>query len=637
MLLEYKQECFAVKLKTRVAGCLFVVSKNVIPSHVPLETEIRENSCVFTPGYHYVAGRVHEINGNKYRVEKLVDANRDYKGQTIRLHSFEREKLRVIFSAWCEKVEFFARVSKLRSKVSYGRIVSVDSKLVFLENAQGGLHRLSYKTQDAFFVSKREVRPDDVEPKKTKLWLPNMYGYLEPVTAPNKIILSLWIKRKPRIVWYKENDDKPDVCKNEAGLCYNSRIPFTVVRQNCTISKIWDGKKCTDEDECKTGMAACALQARCKDTPGFYKCECKAGLKGKNPRTEDCKDVNECENKKNCHKDAICENTFGSFSCHCKRGFKDGRSGRFSCKCRYGFWGDATKKCEAQTPCLRALPHCDVPIKAECRHLPDNTFECVCKPGFTGDGFLIECVDVDECLNKEDYCSKHAVCSNLLGSFSCQCKDGFKGNGFECEDINECDSNNNKCPPNSNCVNTNGSFTCKCQSGFTGENPHKECLDLDECTLDRICDYGQRCTNTHGSYKCSCDQGYYLIDVAKNKCEDIDECSNLTMPCGRHNFIRCENTDGDYLCRCDQGFQFDKEEKQCKDIDECKTGEWPCAEDATCNNLQGSFRCTCPKGYHGDGEYICIANRSSLNGVTWITVVALVVAGLLLSPLRIIF
>ncbi|CAH3180336.1 unnamed protein product, partial [Porites evermanni] len=87
---------------------------------------------------------------------------------------------------------------------------------------------------------------------------------------------------------------------------------------------------------------------------------------------------------------------------------------------------------------------------------------------------------------------------------------------------------------------------------------------LDECTLDRICDYGQRCTNTHGSYKCSCDQGYYLIDVAKNKCEDIDECSNLTMPCGRHNFIRCENTDGDYLCRCDQGFQFDKEEKQCK-------------------------------------------------------------------------
>lgn len=73
-------------------------------------------------------------------------------------------------------------------------------------------------------------------------------------------------------------------------------------------------------------MAACALHATCKDTPGFYECECKAGLTGKNPRIEDCKDVNECANKKNCHKDAICENTFGSFNCHCKEGLKgDGR------------------------------------------------------------------------------------------------------------------------------------------------------------------------------------------------------------------------------------------------------------------------------------------------------------------------
>ena len=73
-------------------------------------------------------------------------------------------------------------------------------------------------------------------------------------------------------------------------------------------------------------MAACPLHAICKDTHGFYECECKAGLTGKNPRIEDCKDVNECDNKKNCHKDAICENTFGSFHCHCKRGFKgDGR------------------------------------------------------------------------------------------------------------------------------------------------------------------------------------------------------------------------------------------------------------------------------------------------------------------------
>ena len=95
--------CISEPVSLNVFIYLFNFLFQVIPSHLPLEAEIRENCCVLTPGYHYVAGRVHEIKGNKYRVEKLIDANRDYKGQTIRLHSFEREKLRVIFSAWCGK------------------------------------------------------------------------------------------------------------------------------------------------------------------------------------------------------------------------------------------------------------------------------------------------------------------------------------------------------------------------------------------------------------------------------------------------------------------------------------------------------------------------------------------------------
>ena len=45
---------------------------------------------------------------------------------------------------------------------------------------------------------------------------------------------------------------------------------------------------------------------------------------------------------------------------------------------------------------------------------------------------------------------------------------------------------------------------------------------------------------------------------------DIDECKNLTAPCGKYNFIRCENTVGDYLCRCYHGFEFSKESKECK-------------------------------------------------------------------------
>ena len=49
-----------------------------------------------------------------------------------------------------------------------------------------------------------------------------------------------------------------------------------------------------------------------------------------------------------------------------------------------------------------------------------------------------------------------------------------------------------------------------------------------------------------------------------NMFTDIDECKNLTAPCGKYNFIRCENTVGDYLCRCYHGFEFSKESKECK-------------------------------------------------------------------------
>ena len=72
-------------------------------------------------------------------------------------------------------------------------------------------------------------------------------------------------------------------------------------------------------------MAACGFYASCKNIPGYYKCFCPKGFSGKNPRTEDCKDIDECK-KKVCQKNAICKNTVGSFVCQCKKGFRgDGR------------------------------------------------------------------------------------------------------------------------------------------------------------------------------------------------------------------------------------------------------------------------------------------------------------------------
>lgn len=62
--------------------------------------------------------------------------------------------------------------------------------------------------------------------------------------------------------------------------------------------------------------------------------------------------------------------------------------------------------------------------------LPD----CVCKPGYHGDGFL-NCTDVDECANAHNPCHKYADCINTRGSFRCFCRAGYQKGGVLCHSI----------------------------------------------------------------------------------------------------------------------------------------------------------------------------------------------------------
>ena len=94
-------------------------------------------------------------------------------------------------------------------------------------------------------------------------------------------------------------------------------------------------------------------------------------------------------------------------------------------------------------------------------------------------------IDVDECLNVP--CSgENSECVNTEGNYSCQCEPGFTGDGYNCTglfytwnksvvfnisfmkaDIDEC--LDDVCEMNAECVNTNGSFSCQCKPGFTGD------------------------------------------------------------------------------------------------------------------------------------------------------------------------
>ena len=48
--------------------------------------------------------------------------------------------------------------------------------------------------------------------------------------------------------------------------------------------------------------------------------------------------------------------------------------------------------------------------------------------------YTISLTDIDECAMKTHNCNvDNATCIDTTGSFSCECKAGFTGNGIECQ------------------------------------------------------------------------------------------------------------------------------------------------------------------------------------------------------------
>ena len=94
--------------------------------------------------------------------------------------------------------------------------------------------------------------------------------------------------------------------------------------------------------------------------------------------------------------------------------------------------------------------------------------EIVCGKGFFYSNGT--CVDFDECKKKsstkisEGYvtCSQGAYCQNYVGGYACLCKPGFESTeGTQCVDIDEC-VEQNVCQSNSECQNSQGNYSCNC-------------------------------------------------------------------------------------------------------------------------------------------------------------------------------
>ncbi|XP_041106903.1 EGF-containing fibulin-like extracellular matrix protein 1 isoform X2 [Polyodon spathula] len=109
-----------------------------------------------------------------------------------------------------------------------------------------------------------------------------------------------------------------------------------------------------------------------------------------------------------------------------------------------------------------------------------------------------------------------------------------------CRDVNECEVSN---PCQHQCYNLLGSFLCQCDQGYKLNRDRVTCQDIDECSFSNyMCQY--QCVNEPGKYSCVCPDGYQLQGT--RMCQDINECETGTDNCREDEM--CWNYYGGFRC-----------------------------------------------------------------------------------------
>ncbi|XP_055916936.1 nidogen [Eupeodes corollae] len=215
-----------------------------------------------------------------------------------------------------------------------------------------------------------------------------------------------------------------------------------------------DGFKCSRIDEsCTTNPALCGVHATCEYNESIGKSECKC-----EPRYEgdgiNCKLAPECRSDVDCGQSAYCDKGV----CQCNEGFErdlsdfcvpagmcggtycadnamckwDNRQHVQYCECMEGYQGDGVSSCKSIPTSCRVRNTCGVHATCEPSRTDPALFECICNPGFYGDGYL--CIEEQNCQNTPSLCDPNASCQSINSGIACVCKPGYLGNGTICRE-----------------------------------------------------------------------------------------------------------------------------------------------------------------------------------------------------------
>jgi hypothetical protein len=389
-------------------------------------------------------------------------------------------------------------------------------------------------------------------------------------------------------------------CHETLGICDNTPGNYTC---ECLDGYEGNGGYCNNINECWTETHDCHEFADCSDTEPGFECACADGFDDTSADNSldpgrVCEDIDECADPvlNDCGTDnAECINVDGGFNCTCSEGYE----------------GDG-KICENIDECTSVdFPH-DCHANATCTD-NDGSFDCACKNGFNDvDGDGRNCTDIDECadvdLNNCDPDPAEGTCVNTDQGYECGCQEGFlfqEDKPSKCLDINECFEGGHNCVDDLDggiCSNALGTFSCECAEGWTGDGTTEAdgCVDDDECDLGTdTCDDNAAWSNIGGSFECECNDGWSGDGFT---CEDVNECASMDLN-SCDPLATCVNNDASYDCECPDGYSLNQFTNQCNDVDECANNGSNCdlENDATCQNTEGSFTCVCPTGLGGAG------------------------------------
>ncbi|KAF8375666.1 hypothetical protein PRIPAC_82095, partial [Pristionchus pacificus] len=369
----------------------------------------------------------------------------------------------------------------------------------------------------------------------------------------------------------KERLDNCDVLTTR---CNNTDGAYTCDCKHGYETKLDSNVTCSNINECTstTKPHKCNPNSSCKDLPGSYECKCDVNFEPEpdsHPMRPFCKRVDVCQSMKNLNCMCICQNIDVApfYKCKCQAGsinyndtmcitpgYCDSEKNlkpefpcpehsvcmNERCVCERNYdWMNVEKPltvekikdrkgCKPESWCEKNT----CPPRAMCRDTAAGAGECYCPDGFIMDEHLGECIDINECYNKTLTCPANSKCFNLVGSYKCECDDGYtntntnketKLNQPVCDPIKFCGLRIDNCTMYNNtvCRDTNPFYECACKRGYErnqtrGTCPVKKacppapCSDIDECTLKlHDCHKDAKCINSPGSYKCKCNPGYY--------------------------------------------------------------------------------------------------------------------------------